>query len=246
MKSRRCSFHLTASRQAAVTAVRARVKLDFSARRRAAGKKQKQSAGTYAIIDAMASVAGQRISSLPSKASTSRIALTKPRRSAFSTTSRVARQAQLPATAQRPCIVARMPPRPLTPTSTVALRHASSTSSPTSSQTEVPSDILTWDRFFDLRKKRRYLNLGSSVVTAAGAIGIFGPMIAQQDLDGWAAQISGIDPIFVLGLTTFAVAAGGWLCGPSLGNSGFKIWAGRRGWNRGIAEVRRHLEERLG
>lgn len=183
----------------------------------------------------MATMAGQRMTSLPSMTSPSRIAITKPRRTAFSTATRTAKHCRLPTPHQRPCIVARIPPKSLAPSSIIA-RHASS-SPTTSTQTPAPEDVLTWDRFFDLRKKRRYLNLGSSIVTAAGAIGIFGPVLAQQDLDSWAAQVSGLDPLIVLGLTSFAVAAGGWLCGPSVGNLGFKAWAGRRGWNRGIAEV---------
>jgi import inner membrane translocase subunit TIM23 len=97
--------------------------------------------------------------------------------------------------------------------------------------------VLTWDRFFTLRRKRRYLNLGSSVITASTAIGIFGPVIASQDIDGWAANVMGLDPILVLGATTFAVATMGWLCGPSFGTAMFRIWAGRRGWNTAIAEV---------
>lgn len=128
----------------------------------------------------------------------------------------------------------------MAPSTVITTRHASSTSSTTNQTPQPPSeDTLTWDRFFDLRRKRRYLNLGTSIVTAAGAIGVCGPIIAQQDLDSWGAQMSGIDPMYVFGLTTFAVAAGGWLCGPSMGNLGFKMWAGRRGWNRGIAEVSR-------
>ena len=47
----------------------------------------------------------------------------------------------------------------------------------------------------------------------------------------------GLDPILVLGATTFAVATMGWLCGPTFGNTVFKVWAGRRGWNGPIAEV---------
>lgn len=81
------------------------------------------------------------------------------------------------------------------------------------------------------------MNLGSSFLTAGATVGVFGPLIAQQDIDGWAAQISGLDPLVVLGLTTFAVAAGGWLCGPTFGNVLFKMWAGRKGWNQPIAEV---------
>ena len=65
----------------------------------------------------------------------------------------------------------------------------------------------------------------------------FGPIIAQQDIDGWAAQLSGLDPLVVLGITTFAVGAGGWLCGPSFGTAVFKVWAGRKGWNGPIQEV---------
>jgi hypothetical protein len=27
------------------------------------------------------------------------------------------------------------------------------------------------------------------------------------------------------------------MCGPTFGTAGFKLWAGRRGWNKAIAEV---------
>lgn len=62
-------------------------------------------------------------------------------------------------------------------------------------------------------------------------------MLAEQDFDTWGAQISGLDPIIVLGISTFAIAAGGWLMGPTVGNLGFGMWASRRGWKAGIAEV---------
>lgn len=183
-------------------------------------------------------MACRRSARLTSIVSTGRISIAKPRQSAFSTTAKptVKARAPTPTTLQRPCIVARIPPKAFAPLA-LAVRHASTSTTSTPNQAPSPDDILTWDRFFDLRRKRRYINLGASVITAAGAIGVFAPVIAQQDLDGWAAQVSGLDPIIVLGLTTFAVAAGGWLCGPSVGNLGFKTWAGRRGWNRGIAEV---------
>ena len=100
-----------------------------------------------------------------------------------------------------------------------------------------PDDVLTWNRFFDLRRKRRYLNLASSAATAATAVMIGGPFMASQDVDTWGAQISGMDPMIVLGMSTIAVAAGGWLCGPSFGGAAFGVWAARRGWNNGIAEV---------
>lgn len=74
---------------------------------------------------------------------------------------------------------------------------------------------------------------------------MFGPMIASQDIDGWAAQVSGLDPMIVLGVSTFAVAAGGWLCGPSFGTALFKTWAGRRGWNQPIVEKEKSFFARV-
>lgn len=117
-----------------------------------------------------------------------------------------------------------------------SVRNASTATS-TSAQ-QPPQDALTWDRFFDLRRKRRFINLGASIVTAGTTVLVVGPIIAQQDIDSWAAQLSGMDPMIVLGLSTFAVAGGGWLCGPSFGNAMFSLWASRRGWNKLIAEVR--------
>nr|POE63377.1 presequence translocated-associated motor subunit pam17, mitochondrial [Quercus suber] len=115
-------------------------------------------------------------------------------------------------------------------------RHASSSTTSHPNQ-ESPTEVLTWNRFFDLRKKRRYVNLLASVGTAGAAVAIGAPIMMQQDLDSWGAQVSGLEPLIVLPIMTFAVAAGGWLCGPSLGSLGFKMWAGRRGWNASIAEV---------
>lgn len=164
--------------------------------------------------------------------------ISRTQRSAFSTAirpwdSRPSRQHA------RPSITSRIPPTHLYKASTLSIRHASSAPTSTSPQTpqSAPEDVLTWNRFFDLRRKRRYLNLGSSVITASTSIALFGPVIASQDIDGWAANVMGLDPILVLGATTFAVATMGWLCGPSFGTAVFKIWAGRRGWNGPIGEV---------
>jgi len=66
---------------------------------------------------------------------------------------------------------------------------------------------------------------------------VIGPVLAQQDIDSWGAQMSGLDPMIVLGISTFAVAGVGWLAGPSIGNQLFGFWAGRRGWNQLIRQV---------
>ncbi|KAM3415054.1 Presequence translocated-associated motor subunit PAM17 [Cercospora zeina] len=112
-------------------------------------------------------------------------------------------------------------------------------------QQKVPDHILTWNRFFDLRRKRRWINLGCSVLTAIGTVGVVAPMLAEQDFDTWGAQISGLDPIIVLGISTFAIAAGGWLMGPTVGNLGFGMWASRRGWKTGIAEKEKSFYARI-
>ena len=96
---------------------------------------------------------------------------------------------------------------------------------------------MTWDKFFDLRRKRRYVNLGASVLTAGTGVSIGGPIVAAQDIDGWMAQVSGLDPFIVMGITTLSIAGVSWLCGPSIGNLGFKMYASRKGWTEGIAEV---------
>ncbi|KAK3702365.1 TIM23 complex component [Vermiconidia calcicola] len=169
------------------------------------------------------------------------ISVSKPIKSAFSSAARPLKQASLQP--PRPSIVALIPPcNQFAPISLI--RHASTApSAPNGNSTS--EDVLTWDRFFDLRRKRRYLNLASSVVTGGAAIFVFGPMIASQDIDGWAAQVSGLDPMVVLGVTTFAVATGGWLCGPSFGTALFKTWAGRRGWNQPIVEKEKSFYARV-
>lgn len=147
----------------------------------------------------------------------------------FGTSARPAKQPRLEQS-PRPRIASEVRQIRLAP----AARNASTTTSTTQA---IPDHVLTWDRFFDLRRKRRWLNLGCSVLTSVVTVGAATPLIAQADFDSWGAQISGLDPIVVLGISTFTVAAGGWLCGPSFGNLMFSLWAGRRGWRAGIAEV---------
>ncbi|EME80054.1 uncharacterized protein MYCFIDRAFT_101537, partial [Pseudocercospora fijiensis CIRAD86] len=122
---------------------------------------------------------------------------------------------------------------------------ARSVSTTTNTAQSVPDNVLTWDRFFDLRRKRRWLNLVCSGLTSGATVLVAAPLIAQADFDSWGAQISGLDPIVVLGISTFTVAAGGWLCGPSFGNLMFSLWAGRRGWRAGIAEKEKSFYARI-
>ncbi|OQO08857.1 hypothetical protein B0A48_05747 [Cryoendolithus antarcticus] len=107
------------------------------------------------------------------------------------------------------------------------------------------SELLTWNRFFELRRKRRWVSTGASVLTAVGTVVVAVPIINAQDIDTWGAQISGMDPMIVLGVTTIGVALLGWLAGPTFGNAGFGVWAARRGWKSAITEKEKSFYARI-
>ncbi|OQO07671.1 hypothetical protein B0A48_07368 [Cryoendolithus antarcticus] len=118
---------------------------------------------------------------------------------------------------------------------------------PTPSPTPGPgqAELLTWNRFFELRRKRRWVSTGASVLTAVGTVIVAVPIINAQDIDTWGAQISGMDPMIVLGVTTMGVALLGWLAGPTFGNAGFGVWAARRGWKSAITEKEKSFYARI-
>ena len=184
----------------------------------------------------MATLACQRMTCLRTTAFTSRTFTFS--RAAFSTAARPLQQQSIHEQTSRPSIVCLIPPHRFAPSSTpfTASRKASSTPVTTPTSTP-PSEELTWNRFFDLRRKRRYINLVASLVTAGASVAFIGPVVAGQDLDTWGAQASGLDPFIVLGIVGIGIGAVGWLCGPSIGSGFFGLWAGRRGWNKAIAEV---------
>ena len=112
-------------------------------------------------------------------------------------------------------------------------RHASTeTMSPT-----IPQETLTWDRFFELRKKKRYLQLVTQIFTGAASFLIAAPLITEYEVDAYLAQLTGLDPVIMLGMTAVAVAVGGGMCGPTFSNAGLKMWAKSKGLDRAIAEV---------
>lgn len=83
---------------------------------------------------------------------------------------------------------------------------------------------LAWNRFLALRKQRRRISLISSVICAVvctvGGVVVIGSL----DIESFGAQIYGFDTIFVLGLSTLAFGAVGWLVGPFIGNAVFNTW----------------------
>lgn len=80
---------------------------------------------------------------------------------------------------------------------------------------------LDWNSFFQLRASRRRYTLASSIVTSAGSTVTGLQALSTQNLEGLGAQVMGLDPFVVLGLSTAACGAAGWLVGPFVGNA---VW----------------------
>jgi mitochondrial import inner membrane translocase subunit TIM23 len=98
-------------------------------------------------------------------------------------------------------------------------RLASTTAS--ASASEVTK--LDWNTFFALRKTRRRLQLGCSVVTMLIGGSIASVTLVNLDMEAYLSKIP-LDPFITLGLVTLSSAALGWLAGPSLGSVIFYSW----------------------
>ena len=80
---------------------------------------------------------------------------------------------------------------------------------------------LSWNKYLQLRRTRRYYNLAASLgmavcTTAAGV-----EVLSQQNIEALGATFFGLDPFILLGLATAASGAVGWLIGPFVGNAVF-------------------------
>lgn len=81
---------------------------------------------------------------------------------------------------------------------------------------------LDWNSFFKLRATRRRYSVASSAVTSVVTT-VFGVQyLSTQDIESLGAQVMGLDPIVVLGISTMACGAAGWLLGPFVGNG---LWS---------------------
>ncbi|KAI8975537.1 mitochondrial import protein Pam17 [Mycotypha africana] len=88
--------------------------------------------------------------------------------------------------------------------------------------------IPTWNDYFKLRKKRRMYEvasyLPSTVVPAAGTASYF----FQMQIDPFT-KILGMDPIMAAAVATISAGFGGFLLGPVVGNTLFKLMNRRHG-----------------
>lgn len=102
-------------------------------------------------------------------------------------------------------------------------RANSTQATPNAGQSDSQPPALTWDKFFELRVKRRRIS-----VVFSGLGGIFGLVGGGAFLSTGAAesvvtQIP-LDPIATLGIMTVACGGMGWLVGPSVGTGVFYLF----------------------
>lgn len=124
-----------------------------------------------------------------------------------------------------------------------AIRHNSTAASPgaasaPASSPSSPNEPLTWNRFLALRKIRRRISLVASIVCGVAGSGAGFALLATTNMESMGAQMSGLDPMVILGLGAVGCGTIGWLMGPFFGGTIFTLfWRGARG---GFAEVRSH------
>lgn len=82
---------------------------------------------------------------------------------------------------------------------------------------------LTWNRFLQLRKIRRRINVIASVIGMASCVAGSMYLITIHEVETLASQVIGLDPLITMGLIVVATAASGWLIGPFFGNAIFNL-----------------------
>jgi import inner membrane translocase subunit TIM23 len=103
------------------------------------------------------------------------------------------------------------------------------------SNSETATGLLTWDKFFALRLRRRRVQLVFSVLNSVG-VGMAGVVALTMGLAEPVMKQVPLDPFLTLGLVTTASAALGWLTGPSVGAALFYRW------NRGVMQQMKRKE----
>ncbi|QIW96851.1 hypothetical protein AMS68_002369 [Peltaster fructicola] len=96
-----------------------------------------------------------------------------------------------------------------------------------------------------MRRRRRFMATGVSVVCAVAAA-IFGsPLIGEFDIDTKVAQATGLDPLVIIAAGSLTVAVGGWFAGRILGGLLFSLWARQGGWSRIFSEKEKSFFDRI-
>ncbi|KAF2671231.1 Pam17-domain-containing protein [Microthyrium microscopicum] len=86
-----------------------------------------------------------------------------------------------------------------------------------------PVESLTWNRFLQLRKTRRRINVIASVLGIGACVAGSMYAITIHEVETLASQVVGLDPLITMGIIVVATAASGWLIGPIFGNALFNL-----------------------
>ncbi|KAI5463678.1 Presequence translocated-associated motor subunit PAM17, mitochondrial [Mariannaea sp. PMI_226] len=124
------------------------------------------------------------------------------------------------------CLSSRLAGRPqcFTPAVPTTSTRASSTHV---SPREAPSAPLDWNTFFDLRTKRRRVQMVFSVASGLGT-GFVGSGALLAGAGEAMTEHIPLDPIVTLGFATLAFTALGWLIGPTIGS--YFFWLRYHKW----------------
>ncbi|GAA5904092.1 Pam17p [Sporobolomyces salmoneus] len=114
---------------------------------------------------------------------------------------------------------------PRTPSQLLYQRFASSsasTISPLSATEQSLAKQLDWPTYLSLRKSQRLYGLVASVPTTL--LGFFGGASYFATIESDPTElILGLQPVYIYGIATIACVAGGWLAGPILGSTVWKM-----------------------
>ena len=103
----------------------------------------------------------------------------------------------------------------------IYLQHYTITTNNTNSSPQ-QGRKLTWNEYFELRRKRRLTERLATIPTTIGGFGISLSYVASREFD--AALILGQDPFVIYGIGTFLCGFTGLLIGPIIGSSIWKLF----------------------
>lgn len=101
---------------------------------------------------------------------------------------------------------------------------ANATSPPPSTADPTP---LTWNEFFGLRQRRRYFNVTSSLILSGGSFASGAGFVSQQSPE--TMQFFGMDPLVGMIAASLGFFGAGWLAGPLVGNTMFRLFYRKSG-----------------
>lgn len=104
-----------------------------------------------------------------------------------------------------------------------SLRQASTSTASTSSAVKAPGQVtMRWEDYFKLRRSRRTWGTVAAVPTTLAGVMFGGGYFANLETDP-NSTILGLEPIYAYGIAVLGCVGLGWLSGPVLGNTLWRL-----------------------